>query len=143
MFTRARRASIVRAAALAAVVPLLACGSSPVAPETTRPPGTPQPAPEPRWPLRATIVLTAAGPEPSSVTINVGGRVTFVNQDGRTREIVSDPYLRHEECPPTNFVGVLTPGQQRESRIYEVARSCGFHDHGEPAYAGRIIVRID
>lgn len=143
MRTWRRTAPFLRAAALAAACQLVACGGSPVEPDTPRPQATPQPVPESRWPLSATIVLTAAGPEPSTVTINAGGRVTFVNQDARAREIVSDPYLRHEECPATNFVGVLAPGQQRDSRIYEVARSCGFHDHGEPGYSGRIIVRID
>ena len=78
------------------------------------------------------------------MTINVGGRVTFVNQDVRNREIVSDPYLRHEDCPALNRVGLLAPGQQRESSIFEAVRTCGFHDHGDPTgLFGRIDVRVE
>jgi hypothetical protein len=102
------------------------------------------PPPEYRWPLSATITLTPDGPEPPSVTINVGGRVTFVNQDDRPHEIVSDPYLRHEECPAINAVGYLLPGQQRQTRVFEAVRSCGFHDHLDPTgVTGRIEVRIE
>jgi hypothetical protein len=107
-------------------------------------PTAPSPAPSYRWPLRATVTLTADGPQPPSVTINVGGRVLFVNSDTRAHEIVSDPYLRHEDCPPINRVGFLSPGQERESAIFEVARDCGFHDHlDQTGVFGRIEVRIE
>jgi plastocyanin len=97
-----------------------------------------------RWPLHQTVMLTASGPEPASVTINVGGRVTFVNNDARPHEIVSDPYLRHEECPPINRVGLLAPGQQQDSAVFEAVRSCGYHDHLDPTgVVGRIEVRIE
>lgn len=97
-----------------------------------------------RFPLVATVRITADGPQPASVTINVGGRVAFVNDDVRAHEIVSDPYLRHEECPPINRVGLLAPGQQRESAVFESARSCGFHDHlDHTGLTGRIEVRIE
>lgn len=130
-------------AVVCATILLGACGSGPASPLTPRPPLAADPAPVSRWPLSVTITLTDAGPDPAEVTVNAGGRVTFVNRGARTREIVSDPYLRHEDCPATNAVGVLTTGQQRETRIYETARACGFHDHNDPAYAGRIHVRID
>jgi len=97
-----------------------------------------------RWPLHATITLTPDGVEPDSVIVNVGGRVTFVNNDVRPREIVSDPYLRHEDCPPLNRVGFLAPGQQRDSAVFETARTCGFHDHlDHTGLAGRVDVRIE
>jgi plastocyanin len=112
---------------------------------TSGPPHAGEPVAAPyRWPLSATVTLTADGAEPASVIINVGGRVTFVNNDVRPHEIVSDPYLRHDECPPINRVGFLVPGQQRESSVFEAVRTCGFHDHlDHTGLSGRIDVRID
>lgn len=126
---------------------LTACsGSTPDTPPASPPlPTSPSPSPQlHRWPLQATIVLTPEGVEPGSVTINVGGRVIFVNRDTRPHEIVSDPYLRHEDCPPLNQVGFLSPGQQGESAIFENVRDCGFHDHLNPtSVTGRVEVRIE
>ena len=127
------------------VVSVAACsGTGPEAAVSSTTPTAPSPAPEYRWPLQATVTLTPNGVEPAAVTINVGGRVTFVNNDTVPHEIVSDPYLRHEECPPLNRVGFLGPGQQRESAIFESVRDCGFHDHFDPTgVTGRIHVRIE
>jgi hypothetical protein len=41
-------------------------------------------------------------------------------------------------------VGLLNPGQSRETGNLVVARTCGFHDHENPdnnALKGRIIIR--
>lgn len=89
-------------------------------------------------------MLTPGGVQPPSVTINVGGRVTFINTDTKPHEIVSDPYIRHEECPPLNRVGFLAPGQQGQSAIFEAVGNCGFHDHLDPTgVTGRVEVRIE
>jgi hypothetical protein len=123
---------------------LSACSDGVDAPSAAVVPTGPSEAPSYRWPLHATVWLTPTGPEPPSVTINVGGRVTFVNADTRPHEIVSDPYLRHEECPPINRVGFLVAGAERESAVFEGVRSCGFHDHLDPSgVTGRIEVRIE
>lgn len=107
-------------------------------------PTGPSDAPVYRYPLSATVRLTAEGPEPAVVTINVGGRVTFLNDDARPHEIASDPYLRHEECPAINFVGFLAPRKQGVTRIFEKVWFCGFHDHLDPTgISGRIDVRIE
>jgi plastocyanin len=137
-----------RAAGLLAslAMSLAACGGSgPQAAATALPsPTAPSQPPEYRWPLHATVTLTPNGVEPPAVTVNVGGRVTFVNDDTVAHEIVSDPYLRHDECPPINRVGFLAPGQQGDSAIFEAVRDCGFHDHLDPTGAtGRIQVRIE
>lgn len=124
---------------------LSACSGDGIdAPSSAALPTGPSEAPHYRWPLHVTVRLTPTGPEPPSATINVGGRVTFVNADARPHEIVSDPYLRHEECPPLNRVGFLVPGAERESAVFEGVRSCGFHDHLDPTgVTGRIEVRIE
>ena len=134
----------VRAAVLGCVaVTCAACGGSAPQAAVVQSPTAPSSSGY-RWPLSATVTLTAEGPQPATVIINVGGRVTFVNSDTRPHEIVSDPYLRHEDCPPINRVGFLTPGQERASAVFEVVKDCGFHDHlDQTGVFGRIDVRIE
>lgn len=129
----------------AVVVVTAACsGSTPDTPPASPPLPTAPSPPAHRWPLQATIMLTPDGVQPGAVTINVGGRVTFVNNDTVAHEIVSDPYLRHEDCPSINRVGLLAPGQQGDSAIFESVRDCGFHDHLNPTtVTGRVEVRIE
>ncbi|MGD9903433.1 MAG: hypothetical protein AB7U83_08175 [Vicinamibacterales bacterium] len=87
----------------------------------------------------ATITIGADGRvSPSTVTIAVGGRVTFVNNHNRNHDMSSDPHPSHEDCPAMDQVGFLTPGQSRTSGNFTTARRCGFHDHNEPSNAGLV-----
>jgi len=92
----------------------------------------------------ATITITSDGVvSPSTVTIRQGGRVTFMNSSARNHEMNSDPHPTHEDCPPLNDIGFLTPGQSRTSGNLNVVRTCGFHDHNEPSnisLQGRITI---
>jgi hypothetical protein len=130
---------------LALALLVAACSrESVVEPPSTAPPTAPSPSPTYRWPLHATVRLTANGPEPATVIINVGARVEFVNDDSRAYEVLSDPELRHDECPVINRVGFLSPGQRRETGVFESVRTCGFHDHFDPTgVRGRLDVRIE
>ena len=74
------------------------------------------------------ITITAAGANPRTVTVDLGTRIRWVNNDNRTHEMSSDPHPEHNLCPEING-GALTPGQQRETSNLVVARTCGFHDH--------------
>src|SRR6476661_3617216 len=49
--------------------------------------------------IGATITITSAGVNPSSVTVSAGQSVTFVNNDSRSHEIASDPHPQHGTCP--------------------------------------------
>jgi plastocyanin len=108
-------------------------GSAPTTPTTPTPPtgGTP--------PTTATITIGSDGRvSPSTVTIAVGGRVTFVNNHNVNHDMSSDPHPSHEDCPPIDQVGFLTPGQSRTSGNLNTARRCGFHDHNDPGNSGLI-----
>lgn len=123
----ARRA-ILGAAMLAA-----ACSSSPSTP--SGPTGS-TPA--------ATMTITTAGVAPKAVEIPLGGRVLFVNNDTRARFIGSDPHPDHTDCPSINQVGLLAPGQSRETLNFVAVDTCGFHDHNDPdnpAVRGTIRIR--
>jgi plastocyanin len=128
---------------LAALVALSsACGggggsSTPTAPSNGGG-GTPPPtggAP----PTTATITIGSDGRvSPASVTIAAGGRVTFVNNHTRPHDVASDPHPSHEDCPPIDQVGFLSPGQSRTSGNLNIVRRCGFHDHNDPGNSGLI-----
>lgn len=85
----------------------------------------------------ATITIGANGVvSPNAVTITQGGRVTFVNNDSRSHDMSSDPHPGHEDCPPLDQVGFLSPGQSKTSGNFNSVRVCGFHDHNLPNAAG-------
>jgi plastocyanin len=67
---------------------------------------------------------------PQNVTVTVGSRVTFVNNDTRPHDMNSDPHPEHTDCRELN-VGFLTAGQTGTSQNL-TPRTCGFHDHNQP-----------
>jgi plastocyanin len=85
----------------------------------------------------ATITIGSNGvATPNAVTITQGGRVTFVNNDSRSHDMSSDPHPGHEDCPPLDQVGFLSPGQSKTSGNLNTVRVCGFHDHNLPTVTG-------
>lgn len=116
-----------------------ACGGSSSSPSTPTPTPTPAPAPTPTptptptpAPMSAQVVINSSGVvTPKTVTIAVGGTVTFVNQHSQNHEQSSDPHPFHTDCPQINNVGVLVPGQSRSTGPFPAARTCGYHDHGQ------------
>jgi plastocyanin len=57
----------------------------------------------------ATITITADGVAPTQVRIKAWSHVTFVNNDTRPHNIVSDPVDVHTQCPSINEVGTCRP----------------------------------
>ena len=118
----------MRAAQVALVVGLVvfavACDRSPTEPSDAGPgPGS--------GPGSNTnvITVTAAGVDPISLTIRLGERVLFVNNDGVDHEMSSDDHPTHEHCPQINQVGYLRPGEMRETGNFTTVETCAFHDH--------------
>ena len=121
----------------------VACGGGGSSTPTT--PTSPTPPPAGGNPATATITIGTDGRvSPSTVTIAVGGRVTFINNHNLTHDMSSDPHPEHTDCPPMSQVGFLSPGQQRTSGNFNTARTCGFHDHNrenDTGLQGRIIIQ--
>ena len=82
-------------------------------------------------PSGASITIANGRVTPATVTISVGQSVTFINNDGRTRNMNSDPHPEHNLCPALN-VGPISNGQSRLSGALTTARTCGYHDHDDP-----------
>jgi plastocyanin len=81
---------------------------------------------------------------PKNVDVVVGSRVRFVNSDGRSHNMTSDPHPEHTNCPELNQVGFLSAGQSRETGNLVQARTCGFHDHDNPdatTLQGQVVIR--
>jgi hypothetical protein len=125
------------------LVSLAACSSgapnavptSPTPPSGTAPPSSPS-AP--------TVTITASGMSPLELTISVGQRVTFINNDVRAHDVVGGIDPAHPDCPEILQAGFLTPGQRGDTAVFTTAKTCEYHDHtalGVPAFQGRIIIR--
>ena len=78
----------------------------------------------------ATITIANNAVSPKSVTVNAGCQVRFVNNDSRNHEMHSNPHPTHGECPAIDFIGLLSPGQSRQTGNFTERRTCGYHDHG-------------
>jgi len=133
------------AAAIVVAATAAACGGGSSSGTPTTPTSPTTPPPTSGNPTTATITIGSDGRvSPSSVTIAPGGRVTMINNHSRAHDMSSDPHPEHTQCPETNQIGFLSPGQSRTSGNFNTARTCGFHDHNEEnntALQGRIIIQ--
>ena len=101
------------------------------------------PSPNPSNPFAITI-SSGGIVSRKELTVPPGTRVLFVNSHSRRHDMASDPHPDHLDCPELNQVGVLNPGQSRESGNLVTVRTCGFHDHDDPNNVnlrGSIIIR--
>ena len=81
---------------------------------------------------------------PLDLTIAVGQRVTFVNNDTRPHDVVGGVDPGNPDCPEIVQAGFVSPGQSRDTGVFTTARTCPYHDHtmlGVPSFSGRIIIR--
>jgi plastocyanin len=81
---------------------------------------------------------------PTQLVVPPGTRVLFTNNHNVPHDMTSDPHPDHDLCPEINQVGVLSPGQSRETGNLVMPRTCGFHDHNDFAnrsLQGRIVIR--
>jgi plastocyanin len=122
------------AATLVLTSGLAACGGG----------GSTTPTPPPQTNPYTITISAGSVVGPKDLTVPQGARVLFVNNDSRRHDITSDDHPDHLECPPINQVGLLNPGQSRESGNLVTVRTCGFHDHDNPSdrnLQGSIVIR--
>jgi plastocyanin len=78
-----------------------------------------------------TVTITSAGVSPAAIIVKPGSQVTFINNDGRNHNLTSNPHPEHNDCPAINDVGVLVPGQRRQTGNLNTVETCGYHDHDD------------
>ncbi len=78
-----------------------------------------------------TVTITSSGVSPKNLLVPRGSQVTFMNNDNRPHDMVSDPHPEHTDCPEFDQVGYLVPGQSRQTGNLNTARVCGYHDHND------------
>jgi plastocyanin len=109
-----------------------ACGDSPASP-------SPGPGNQDLISISSTGIVS-----PKELAVSAGARVLFVNNHSRAHHMASDPHPDHLDCPELNQVGLLNPGQSRETGNLLTVRTCGFHDHDDPGNVnlrGTIVIR--
>jgi plastocyanin len=122
---------------------MLACGGGGGGSSNT--PTSPTPSPTPGGSGNSggtTITIQSGGVmNPPMLTVSPGTRVTFINNDSRSRQIESDPHPTHEDCPEIGQVGFIQPGQTKLTGNLNTIRTCGYHDHNDPGIRGDIRIQ--
>jgi hypothetical protein len=124
-----------------------ACGSGdgptePSPPANSGGSGSPNPPPPPA--PNTTITVSAAGVSPQVLTVAVGTRVTFTNNDSRPHDFSGGPDPSQPECAEIDAAGFVAAGQSRQTAAFTTARTCRYHDHaylGVPAFTGQIVIQ--
>ena len=80
-----------------------------------------------------TITITSSGASPRDITVPVGSRVTFVNNNNQPHDMASDPHPEHTLCNPELNVGFIAAGQSRQTQNLNTVRVCTYHDHAQPS----------
>jgi plastocyanin len=80
---------------------------------------------------------------PPELTVAVGTRVTFVNEDNQPHDIAGGPDPSRPDCREIDAVSFLVPGQSRQTAPLPTARTCEYHDHSNHStlFTGRISIR--
>src|SRR5687767_6622247 len=90
------------------------------------------------------IPITPTGVRPKELTVPPGTRVLFINNGSRRRDMTSDPHPAHDNCREINDVGLLNPGQSKETGNLNEVKTCGYHDHDDfnnNSVRGSIVIR--
>jgi len=112
--------------------------SNPPPPSPTPVTQTPTPTPTPPV-ATAEISMTSSGFSPATLTVTKGTKVTFKNNDTKSRWPASDPHPTHTDLAGFDAGRVIDPGSSYVYTFDKVG-TWGFHDHLNPFYRGSVTV---
>lgn len=90
-----------------------------------------------------TIILSADGFSPATLTIKAGEEVTWINQSGEDATVNSDPHPAHSAYQPLNL-GSFPNGGTLGGTLpltFDKPGTYGYHNHLNPSQIGAIIVQ--
>lgn len=87
------------------------------------------------------VVVTYNGNffSPTSVTLEAGGKITFVNNSTRVMQVSSDNHPTHTKNPELG-TGPLTAAGSTYTVTLTKVGSWGYHDHNNTSAVGKIVV---
>ena len=109
-------------------------------PQTVVATSTPTPAPTSSVPTSADVSYTDGGYSPGTVTIKVGGTVTFKNNSSKNMWPASDSHPTHTDYPGFDSLQGIAAGGQW-SFTFTKTGTWGYHDHLTPGKTGTIVVQ--
>ncbi len=86
------------------------------------------------------VEITASGFSPSSLTLKAGDAVRFVNKDTKNHWPASAVHPTHQCYPGFDALQAVAPGASYLF-TFNVAKTCGLHDHLNPSLRGSITVQ--
>lgn len=114
-------------------------GGSPYNPTPTTPPATTsESSPSATGISQDTIILTADGFSPKTLTIKTGTKVTWMNQSGADATVNSSPHPTHTDYPPLNLDSFQNGGTL--SLTFDKLGTYKYHNHLNPSQFGSIVV---
>jgi len=116
------RTMIIWSLAVAGSLAMMGCSRGSSDGVTNPPPASGNPS--------TTITISSTGVSPKAVTVSRGSQVTFTNSDTQAHNMNSNPHPVHTDCPELN-VGLINPGESRQTGALNTARTCGYHDHNQ------------
>ena len=85
-----------------------------------------------------TVTISSSGFSPSTLTVKVGTKVTWVNKSGTIANISSVPHPVHTSYPPLNL-GNFNDGES-VSLVFDKTGTYGYHNHLNPSQTGTVVV---
>src|SRR4051812_22800163 len=105
-----RQITLAAALAAAAALAIAACGSS--SSSSASGPSSPTTAPTDAVTTQ-TITIANNTASPKNIRVTRGTQVTFINNDGTSHNMTSDPHPEHTDCPEINAIGFISAGQTK------------------------------
>lgn len=90
-------------------------------------------------PSASPVIISSTSFSPATITISVGGSVTFTNGDSAAHQVMSAPHPVHTNFPPLN-VGVIGAGESR-TVVFAQSGTFLYHDHLNPGITGKVVVQ--